>query len=68
MQSISSTKRSGGQKECPVIQGNILENSIDKDICYECIGQLECGKYLKESCYYRIECFTAYALTALMRK
>ena len=68
MQSISSTKRSGGQKECPVIQGNILENSINKDIRYECIGQLECGKYLREICYHRIECSIANALATLMRK
>ena len=66
--SISSAKRSRDQTKCPVIQGNILGNSTDKNICYECIGQLECEKYLRESCYHRIECSTANALTALMRK
>jgi len=61
-------KQSKGQKECPVIQGDIPGNSIDKDIHYERIGQLGGGKYLKESYYHHIECFTANPLVALMRK
>ena len=65
---ISLAKRSRGQKVCLVIQGNIPRNSIDKDIRYERTRQLGGGKYLRESCYHRIECSTANPLAALMRK
>ena len=66
--SISSATQSGGQKECSVIQGDIPENSIDKDICYERTGQVGCEKYLRESYYHCIECSAANHLSALMRK
>ena len=77
--SISSTKRSKGQKVCFVIQSDVLENSIDKDIRYEHTGidkdiryertgQMGDGKYLRESYYHRIECSAANSLAALMRK
>ena len=65
---ISLAKRSRGQKVCPVIQGNIPRNSIDKDIRYERTRQMGDGKYLRKSCYHCIECFAANSLTALMRK
>jgi len=61
-------KRSRDKKECSFIQGDIPENSIDKDICYERIGQLGGGKYLRESYYHRIECSTPNPLATLMRK
>ena len=60
-------KRNRGQKECPVIQGD-LGNSSDNDIHYERTGQLGGGKYLRESCYHRIECSAANSLAALMKK
>ena len=66
--SITSAKRSRGQKECPVIQGDIRGNSIDKDIRYERTGQLGGGKYLRENCYHCIECSAVNPLTALMKK
>ena len=66
--SISSAKQSKGQKECPVIQCDIPGNSIDKDIRYECIGQLGGRKYLRESYYHHIKCSTTNPLAALMRK
>ena len=52
----SSTKQNRGQKVWFVIQSNIPEDSIDKDIHHESTGQREAMKYLKESCYYRIKC------------
>ena len=61
-------KRSRDKKECSFIQGDIPENSIDKDIRYERIGQLGGGKYLRESYYHYLECSTANFLAALMRK
>ena len=66
--SISSAKRSRDQTKCPVIQGNILGNSTDKNICYERTWQLGGGKYLRESYYHRIECFAANPLATLMMK
>ena len=65
---IFSAKRSKGQKECPVIQGDLPRNSSDKDIHYEHTEQLGGVKYLRKSYYYRIECFAANPLAALMRK
>ena len=61
-------KRSKDQKVCSVIQSNILGNSIDNDMHYECTGQMGAVKYLRKSCYHRIKCFVANSLTALMRK
>ena len=66
--SISSTKRSRGQKECPIIQGDLPGNSSDKDIRYKRTGQLGGGKYLRESCYHCIKYSAANPLAALMRK
>jgi len=66
--SFFSAKRSRGPKVCFVIQGDILGNSIDKDICYERTRQMEGGKYLRKSCYHCIECSAANSLAALMRK
>ena len=40
----------------------------NEDMLCECIGQMGAGKYLRESCYHRIECSAANFLTALMRK
>ena len=66
--SISSAKRSRDQKVCSVIQSDILENSIDKDMHYEHTGQMGAEQYLRKRCYHHIECFVANSLTALMRK
>ena len=64
---------------CFVIQGDVLGNSIDKDIRYESTGidkdiryehtgQMGDGKYLRKNYYHRIECSAANSLAALMRK
>ena len=64
---------------CFVIQSDVLENSIDKDIRYEHTGidkdiryertgQMGAGKYLRESYYHRIKCSATNSLAALMRK
>ena len=50
------------------IQDNILGSFIDKGINYERTGEMGTQKYLKESCYYRIECSAANSLVTLMRK
>ena len=52
----------------PTIQDNILGSFIDKGIDYERTGEMGTHKYLKESCYYRIECSAANSLVTLMRK
>jgi len=66
--SISSAKRSRGQKVCFVIQSNILGNSIDKDMHHERTKQMGAMKYLRESYYYRIKYSAANYLAALIRK
>ena len=66
--SISSTKRGRDQKVCFVIQGDILGNSIDKDMHYGRTGQMGVEKYLRESCYHHIEYSAANSLAVLMRK
>jgi len=66
--SISSAKWSRDQKVFSVIQSDILENSINKDMHYKRTGQIGAEKYLRESCYHRIECSIANSLVTLMRK
>ena len=65
---IPLAKRSEDQNICSIIQGDVLGRSIDKGMYYERIGEMGARKYLRESCYHRIECFTANTLAALMRK
>ena len=62
----SSTKQSRSQKLWSAIKSNTPEDSIDKDKHHESIGQRVAKKYLRESCYHRIECFTANSLATLM--
>ena len=66
--SIPSTKRSINQRMCSVIQSDVSGSSIDKDMHCERIGQKGVEKYLRESCYHRINCSAANSLVALMRK
>ena len=53
---------------CSIVQGDVLESSIDEDILCERTGQIGARKYLRKSCYHYIECSTANSLAALMRK
>ena len=57
-----------GQKVWSAIQSNILGDSIDKDTYPESTRQREAMKYLRESCYHRIEYSVANSLTTLIRK
>ena len=66
--SISSAKQSKDQEVCFVIQSNIPENSINKDMHYEGTKQMGAEKYLRESCYHRIEYSVTNSLATLMRK
>ena len=66
--SISSAKRSRGQKVCFVIQSDVPGNSIDKDMHGEGTGQIGAEKYLRERYYHHIKCSTTNSLAALMRK
>ena len=61
-------EHSRGPKVWSAIQSNVPGNSIDKDTYHESTGQRETMKYLRESCYHRIECFVANSLAALMWK
>ena len=53
---------------CSVIQSDVPRRSIDKDMHCERIGQMGARKYLRKSCYHRIECSVTNSLAALMRK
>ena len=64
----SSTKQSRGQKVWSAIQNNILKDSIDNDTHHESTRQMKVMKYLRENCYYHIECSIANSLAALMQK
>ena len=66
--SISSGKQSKDQEVCFVIQSNIPENSINKDMHYEGTKQMGAEKYLRESYYHRIEYSVTNSLATLMRK
>ena len=64
MRNISSAKRSKDQNVCPIIQDDVLRSSIDKDMHYEHTGQVGAKKYLRESCFYYIDCSIANSLAA----
>ena len=64
----SSVEQGKGQKVWSAIQSNILGDSIDKDTYPESTRQREAMKYLRESCYHRIEYSVANSLTTLIRK
>ena len=65
---IPSAKQSKYQNVCHIIEGDITGSSIDKNVHYEHTGGMEVRKYLRESCYHRIECSVANSLDALMMK
>ena len=65
---IPLAKQSKYQNVCPIIEGDITGSSIDKDVHYERIGGMKVRKYLRESCYHRIECSVVNSLGALMMK
>ena len=46
---IPSAKQREGQNVCPIIQGDVLGSSIDKDMHYEHTRGIGARKYLKES-------------------
>ena len=64
----SSAEQSRGQKVRSAIKSNVPDNSIDEDKYQEGTRQMEAMKYLRESCYYHIECSATNSLAALMRK
>ena len=49
-------------------RGNVPRDSIDKDTHHESTGHRKAMKYLRESCYHRIEYSVTNSLAALMRK
>ena len=65
---VSLAKQSWGPKVWSAIQGNVPGDSIDKDIHHEGTRQRGTMKYLRESCYHRIECYVANSLATLMYK
>ena len=52
----------------PNDQSNLPGSSNDRNVRHKHIRKMGIQKYLRESCYYRIECFVANSLVALMRK
>ena len=65
---IPSARWNEDKNVCPIIQGDVLGGSIDKDMYYERIEGVGARKYLRESCCHRIECSVANSLAALIRK
>ena len=63
-----SAEQSRGKKVWSAIESNVPGDSIDKDTHHESTRKKEVMKYLKESCYHRIECSAANSLAALMWK
>ena len=59
----SSTKQGRGQKVRSATQSNVLRVSIDKNARHGSVGAM---KYLRKSCYHRIECSAANFLVAFM--
>ena len=47
-------------------QGDLPRNSIDRDVHHEHMKRRRTQKYLKESCYHRIECTVATFLAAFI--
>ena len=64
----SLPEQSRDPKVWSAIQGSVSGDSIDNDTHHEGIGQKRTMKYLRESCYYHIECFVTDSLVALMWK
>ena len=64
--SIFSAKRKRGQKVCSIIQDDVPGSSIDEDMHYERTRQMGAKKYLRKSCYHRIECSATNFLAAFM--
>ena len=62
----SLAKQGRGQKVRSTIKSNPLEDSIGNGEYKGSIRQKGAKKYLKESCYHRIECSAANPLGALM--
>ena len=60
--------QSRGQRMWSAIKSNIPNYSMDKDKYQKETKQRKAIKYLRESCYHRIECSTTNPLAALMRK
>ena len=65
---IPLAKWNKDQNMCPIIEEDVPESSIDKDMHCERIRQMRAKKCLRESCYHRIEYFIANSLATLMRK
>ena len=63
---ISSAKCNEDQDVPPVIHGDVPGSSIDKDMHYERTGRMRARKYLRKSCYHRIECSAANFLATFM--
>ena len=63
---IASNKCNEGRDVPLVIQGDVPGGSTDKDMLYKRTGRMRAKKYLRKSCYHRIECSAANFLAAFM--
>ena len=52
----------------PNDQSDLLGSSNDRDVCHKRTRNMGTQKYLRESCYHRIEYSVANSLATLMRK
>ena len=68
MRSISSAKRRRGQKESSIIQSEIPKVLLIRICTVNVQDKMKTEKYLRKSCYHRIECSAANSLAAFMWK
>ena len=59
-------KRNEDQDVSPDIQGDVLRDSIDRDMYHERIGRMGARKYLRESFSHHIECSAANFIITFM--
>ena len=52
----------------PNDQSDIPRSPNDRDVRHKCTRKMGTQKYLRKSCYHRIECSVANSLAALIRK
>ena len=51
---------------CSIVHNDVPESSINKDMHCKRTGQMGAKKYLRKSCYHRIECSIANSLATFM--
>ena len=66
--SISSNRQSTDQMYIISFKGDLLRNSIDRDVHYKRTGGMKAQKYLRKGCCHSIKCFATNFLVVLTWK